>query len=62
MAQWWERSLPYQFGQAPNSNSTRNKVDIEPLCGCATSKSLFLLIYLFFLIQMEHNMVKNPNW
>ena len=30
----------------PNSNSTRNKVDEEPLCGCATSKSLF--IYLLF--------------
>ena len=24
----------------PNSNSTRNRVDEEPLCGCATSKSL----------------------
>ena len=28
-----------------NSNSTRNQVDEEPLCGCATCKSLF--IYLF---------------
>ena len=27
----------------PNSNSTRNQVDKEPLCGCATSKSLFAL-------------------
>ena len=26
-----------------NSNSTRNQVDEEPLCGCATSKSLFIL-------------------
>ena len=25
----------------PNSNSTRNQVDEDPLCGCATSKSLF---------------------
>ena len=34
----------------PNSNSTRNQVDEEPLCGCATSKSLFILfIYLFYL-------------
>ena len=33
----------------PNSNSTRNQVDEEPLCGCATSKSLF--IYLFFNFQ-----------
>ena len=31
----------------PNSNSTRNQVDEEPLCGCATSKSLF--IHLFIL-------------
>ena len=29
----------------PNSNSARNQVDEEPLCGCATSKSLS--IYLF---------------
>ena len=30
-----------------NSNSTRNQVDEEPLCGCATCKSLFILfIYL----------------
>ena len=33
----------------PNSNSTRNQVDEEPLCGCATSKSLF--IYLFITPQ-----------
>ena len=26
----------------PNSNSTRNQVEEEPLCGCATSKSLFI--------------------
>ena len=25
-----------------NSNSTKNQVDEEPLCGCATSKSLFI--------------------
>ena len=32
-----------------NSNSTRNQIDKEPLRGCATSKSLFiyLFIYLF---------------
>ena len=29
----------------PDSNSTRDQVDEEPLCGCSTSKSLF--IYLF---------------
>ena len=30
----------------PNSNSTKNQVDEEPLCGCATSKSLLLLLLL----------------
>ena len=40
---------PPQKPVFPNSNSTRNEVDEEPLCGCATSKSLFiyLFIYLF---------------
>ena len=33
----------------PNPNSTRNQVDEEPLCGCATCKSLFIFIYLFIL-------------
>ena len=28
----------------PNSNSIRNRVDQEPFCGCATSKSLLLLL------------------
>ena len=32
-----------------NSNSTRNQVDEEPLCGCATSKSLFIYFYYFIL-------------
>ena len=33
----------------PNSNSTRNQVDEEPLYGCATSKSLFIsFIFLYF--------------
>ena len=31
-----------------NSNSTRNQVDEEPLCGCATSKSLLLLLLFIF--------------
>ena len=30
----------------PNSSSTMSQVDEEPLCGCATFKSLF--IYLFY--------------
>ena len=29
----------------PNSNSTRNQVDKEPLCGCATSKSYVIIYY-----------------
>ena len=34
----------------PNSNLTRNQVDEEPLCGCATCKLLFIyFIYLFGL-------------
>ena len=32
----------------PDSNSTRNQVDEEPLCGCAMSKSLFT--YFLFKI------------
>ena len=40
----------------PNSNSTRNQVDEEPLCGCATCKSLFihLFIYLGFRTRWCH--------
>ena len=30
----------------PNSNSTRNQVDEEPLSGCATSKPLFIIIHI----------------
>ena len=36
----------------PNSNSTRNQVGEEPLCGCATSKSLFILIYLYMKAKL----------
>ena len=36
----------------PNSNSTRNQVDEEPLCGCATSKSLLLLLLLLSLLLL----------
>ena len=41
-----------------NSNSTRNQVDEEPLCGCATSKSLFILFnFLYFEVytMSEYN-------
>ena len=34
----------------PNFNSTKNQVDEEPLCGCATSKSL--VTYLFYLFKI----------
>ena len=38
----------------PNSNSTRNQVDEEPLCGCATCKLLFIYRYLFIhLLSFE---------
>ena len=33
----------------PNFNSTRNQVDEEPLCGCATCKSLFILFYFIYV-------------
>ena len=38
----------------PNSNSTRNQEDEEPLCGCATFKSLFI-VYLFIYLFMCAN-------
>ena len=37
------RFSPPQKPTFPNSNSTRNQVDEEPLCECATFKSLFIL-------------------
>ena len=37
----------FSSGTFPNYNSTRNQVDEEPLCGCATSKTLFILFYSF---------------
>ena len=39
----------------PNSNSTRNQVGEEPLCGCATSKSLFIYFY-YFIFWSLHNL------
>ena len=35
----------------PNSNSTRSQVDEEPICGCATSKSLFIYLFLFIMFR-----------
>ena len=34
----------------PNSNSTRNQIAEEPICGCATSKSSFILFYNYLEI------------
>ena len=30
-----------------NSNSTRNQVDEEPLCGCTSCKSLFIYLFIY---------------
>ena len=43
----------------PNSNSTRNQVDEEPLCGCATCKSLFIYLFIY-LYLLRYPPVKNP--
>ena len=47
----------------PNSNSPRNQVDKEPLCGCATSKSsslsLLLLLLLLLLFLLSHQSLSN---
>ena len=32
----------------PNSNSTRNQVDEELLCGCATCKSLVIDLFILY--------------
>ena len=50
-------SLSPQKPAFSNSNSTRNQVDEEPLCGCATSKPLFNLIYLFITIIHDYSLV-----
>ena len=37
----------------PNSNSTRNQVDDEPLCGCATSKSLLFIYFIIIYLRLS---------
>ena len=37
----------------PNSNSTRNQVDEEPLCGCATCKSLFIYLFMYLFTNID---------
>ena len=36
----------------PNSSSTRNQVDDEPLCGSATSESLFIYLFIYLYIYV----------
>ena len=42
----------------PNSNSTKNQVDEEPLCGCATAKVLF--IYFIYLKCINYDYSGSP--
>ena len=44
----------------PNSNSTRNQPEEEPLCGCSTSKSLLIYLSIYFLFQ--NLTVTHGNW
>ena len=37
----------------PNSNSNRNEVDKELLCGCATCQSLFIYLFIY-LFCIDH--------
>ena len=41
------------FMRCPNSNSTRNQVDEEQLCGCATSKSSFNYLFYFMYLFIQ---------
>ena len=34
----------------PNSSSTRSQVDKEPVCGCASSKSLIIIYFIYYLL------------
>ena len=38
----------------PNSNSTRNQLNEEPLCRCATSKSLFVYLFIYLFIYFPY--------
>ena len=46
----------------PNSNSTRNQVDEEPLCGCATCKSLFIHLFYLFIFKDETPLFFGLRW
>ena len=41
------------FSSPSNSNLTRNQVDEELLCGCATSKSLFIYLFIYSFIHSK---------
>ena len=45
----------------PDSNSTRNQVDEEPLCGCATFKPLFIH-YFYLFIYFSRSYENRFNW
>ena len=41
------------FMRCSNSNTTRNQVDEEKLCGCATSKSSFNYLFYFMYLFIQ---------
>ena len=45
---------------SPNSNSTRNQVDEEPLSGCTTSKSLFIYLFIYLSNELDDTMASGP--
>ena len=45
-----------------NSNSTRNRIDKEPLCGCATSKSLYIFIIIFICSSTDLDSISTALW
>ena len=49
----------HQKSTLPNSNSTRNRVDEEPLCRCATSKSLFIYFIHLKVSLFIDNLIKD---
>ena len=49
----------HQKPTLPNSNSTRNQVEEEPLCGCATSKSLFIYFIHLKVNLFIDNLIKD---
>ena len=52
-------SPSHQKSTLPNSNSTRNRVHEEPLCRCATSKSLFIYFIHLKVSLFIDNLIKD---